>query len=115
MHQQVAERRADRDLHQFAQRRADRVAGPPAERRGDERDPPSHDGRSVAFGLGHSYQGAGGAVKTGLVGLAFGVLYVATGSIWVPIVAHIVLDVLQGAAIHEILRKDNDQLEPQPA
>lgn len=69
---------------------------------------------SVAFGLGHSYQGASGAVRTGLVGLAFGVLYVVTGSIWIPIIAHAVLDILQGAAIHEILRKDGEQLEPQP-
>ena len=70
---------------------------------------------SVAFGLGHSYQGASGALRTGLVGLAFGALYVVSGSIWLPIVAHALLDVLQGAAIHEILRKDDDHPEPQPA
>ena len=70
---------------------------------------------SVAFGLGHSYQGASGAVRAGLVGLVFGVLYVGTGSIWLPIIAHILLDVLQGAAIHEILRKDDDHLQTQPA
>lgn len=70
---------------------------------------------SVAFGLAHSYQGANGALRTGLVGLAFGIFYVVTGSIWLPIVAHALLDVLQGAAIHEILRKKNDAIEPQPA
>jgi len=69
---------------------------------------------SVAFGLGHSYQGASGALRTGLVGLAFGVLYVMTGSIWLPIIAHALLDLLQGAAIHEILSKDDDQLEAEP-
>ena len=70
---------------------------------------------SVAFGLGHSYQGAGGALRTGLAGLVFGALYIVSGSIWLPIVAHALLDVLQGAAIHEILRKDDDHPEPQPA
>ena len=70
---------------------------------------------SVAFGLGHSYQGASGALRTGLVGLAFGALYVVTGSIWLPIVAHALLDVLQGAAIQEILGKDDQHLESQPA
>jgi hypothetical protein len=69
---------------------------------------------SVAFGLGHSYQGASGALRTGLIGLAFGALYVITGSIWLPIIAHALLDLLQGAAIQEILKKDDDHLEPQP-
>ncbi|NOX67634.1 MAG: CPBP family intramembrane metalloprotease [Gammaproteobacteria bacterium] len=70
---------------------------------------------SVAFGLAHSYQGATGALRTGLIGLAFGIFYVVTGSIWLPIVAHVLLDVLQGAAIHELLRKDDDGLESPPA
>lgn len=62
---------------------------------------------SVAFGLAHSYQGANGALRTGLIGLAFGIFYVVTGSIWLPIIAHVLLDVLQGTAIHELLRKDD--------
>jgi uncharacterized protein len=60
---------------------------------------------SAAFGLGHSYQGVAGALRTGLAGLAFAILYVVTGSIWLPIAAHIAVDVLQGAAIFEILRR----------
>jgi hypothetical protein len=70
---------------------------------------------SIAFGLAHSYQGATGALRCGLIGLAFGIFYVVTGSIWLPIVAHVLMDVLQGAAIHEILRKNDDALEPEPA
>ena len=61
---------------------------------------------SIAFGLGHSYQGPGGALKAGLVGVAFGILYIATGTIWVPIIAHALFDALQGAAAHEVLRRD---------
>ncbi len=69
---------------------------------------------SVAFGLGHSYQGASGVAKVTLIGLAFGVLYVATGSIWLPMLAHAILDVLQGASIVELLRR-SDSPEPEPA
>ena len=70
---------------------------------------------SIAFGLAHGYQGASGALRCGLVGLAFGIVYVVTGSIWVPILAHILLDAFQGAAIRELLRSDGDSLDIQPA
>jgi membrane protease YdiL (CAAX protease family) len=70
---------------------------------------------SIAFGLAHCYQGASGAFRAGMVGLVFGILYVVTGSIWIPILAHAMLDILQGAITHEILKKDDEQLEPQVA
>lgn len=63
---------------------------------------------SLAFGLGHSYQGAGGIVRVTLIGVAFGGLYLLTGSIWLPIVAHAVLDILQGATLLEYLRNRKD-------
>ena len=63
---------------------------------------------SVAFGFGHAYQGANGAVRAGLVGLAFAVFYVGTGSIWLPIIAHALLDILQGATLFELFNKRND-------
>lgn len=66
---------------------------------------------SVAFGFAHSYQGAAGAMRCGLIGLAFGIYYVITGSIWLPIIAHIMLDALQGGALLEILRDDKAQRE----
>ncbi len=68
---------------------------------------------AVIFGFAHSYQGANGAFRCGLVGLGFGAFYALTGSIWLPIVAHAFMDVLQGAAIYEILRKDEVGLKPQ--
>ncbi|MGI9272170.1 MAG: CPBP family intramembrane glutamic endopeptidase [Woeseiaceae bacterium] len=64
---------------------------------------------SVAFGLGHTYQGAGGVARVTLIGIAFGAFYVFTGSIWLPMLAHAVLDILQGANLLELLRKDDDQ------
>ena len=70
---------------------------------------------SIGFGLGHSYQGVSGVLRVSLVGLGFGTLYVISGSIWLPIVAHALLDMLQGAAIHEILRDDDRRPKPEPA
>jgi membrane protease YdiL (CAAX protease family) len=70
---------------------------------------------SFAFGLAHSYQGANGAMRCGLTGLAFGIFYVVTGSIWLPIIAHVLLDVLQGAALREILGGKASALQAEPA
>jgi len=67
---------------------------------------------SVAFGIGHSYQGAMGALRCGLIGLVFAVFYIVTGSIWLPIIGHAVLDILQGLSIHELLRKDGNTAAP---
>ena len=60
---------------------------------------------SVLFGLGHSYQGPSGALRTGLVGLVFAVFYVITGSIWLPIIGHALFDILQGRLIYELLQR----------
>jgi membrane protease YdiL (CAAX protease family) len=64
---------------------------------------------SIGFGLGHSYQGSAGVARVTVIGLAFGVFYVATGSIWLPMLAHAILDIIQGASLVELLRKPDDQ------
>jgi hypothetical protein len=60
---------------------------------------------SIAFGLGHSYQGAGGVARVSLLGLAFGAFYIFTGSIWLPMIGHAILDIVQGATILAIMRR----------
>ena len=67
---------------------------------------------SMFFGIAHSYQGPMGAVRTGLVGFAFAILYVGTGSIWIPIVAHALLDIFQGGMILETF-KTQDEVAPE--
>lgn len=47
---------------------------------------------SVFFGLAHSYQGVPGVLGTTVLGALLHVLYVGTGSLWAPIVVHILLD-----------------------
>jgi membrane protease YdiL (CAAX protease family) len=58
---------------------------------------------SIAFGIGHAYQGVSGIVKTTAVGLLFGWLYVLTGSIWVPMLVHAAIDVLNGHTVYAAL------------
>jgi len=48
---------------------------------------------SVLFGLGHRYQGWLGVVGTGGLGLMFGIVTVATGSLWPAIALHAAFDV----------------------
>jgi membrane protease YdiL (CAAX protease family) len=52
----------------------------------------------VAFGVAHFYQGLGGVVKTGVVGLLTALLYVATDSLLWPVALHAAID-LQGGAV----------------
>jgi membrane protease YdiL (CAAX protease family) len=48
---------------------------------------------SAVFGAVHLYQGLSGIIATGVTGLVFGVLYLATGrNLWACIIAHGVLD-----------------------
>ncbi len=47
---------------------------------------------SIAFGLGHLYQGVRGVTLTAVVGLFLAMLYVISGSLIVPIVVHAALD-----------------------
>lgn len=58
----------------------------------------------LLFGLGHIYQGSNNALRIAAIGIAIGALYLVTGSLWVPIVLHILADVMQGVTIVELHR-----------
>lgn len=47
---------------------------------------------SVAFSVGHFYQGLGGVIVIFVYGVMFAILYLKTGSIWPGIVAHFLQD-----------------------
>lgn len=51
---------------------------------------------SLIFGLGHAYQGLVGIGKTTLVGLLLALLMAFTGSLFVPILLHAVIDLTSG-------------------
>jgi membrane protease YdiL (CAAX protease family) len=60
---------------------------------------------SISFGLGHAYQGAAGVLKTTVVGLVMGGLYLYSGSLWPAIVLHMAIDLQSGGVAHEVLRR----------
>jgi len=47
---------------------------------------------SVIFGFNHLYQGAGGVAGTAIVGFLFGLLFLLTGDLLLPIIFHSVMD-----------------------
>jgi membrane protease YdiL (CAAX protease family) len=51
---------------------------------------------SLAFGLGHAYQGPKGIIKTSVIGLALAGLYQLSGSLWASMLVHAALDVNSG-------------------
>lgn len=58
----------------------------------------------VIFGAAHSYQGLSGSLKTGLLGILFGALYIASGSLLPGIILHFTADF----AANFILRPETD-------
>lgn len=66
----------------------------------------------VAFGALHAYQGKAGAVRTGLVGLGMGALYVGTGSLLWPMILHTAIDVQGGAVGRRVLAPATAAAEP---
>jgi CAAX protease family protein len=51
---------------------------------------------SVAFGIGHAYQGVRGIVTTGLVGAFMAAMYLVTGSLIMPMLLHAAMDLYAG-------------------
>ncbi len=50
--------------------------------------------QAVIFGLAHAYQGLGGTVGTAILGAVLGVVYWATGSLFLPILLHMLVDAI---------------------
>ncbi len=61
---------------------------------------------SVLFGLGHAYLGRLHIVRAGAVGLLFAALYILTGSLWVPMLLHALVDISSGQAAVTVLRTE---------
>jgi membrane protease YdiL (CAAX protease family) len=51
---------------------------------------------TLAFGLGHAYQGWRGIPRTAVIGLILAVAYIASGSLWWVMAAHALLDLYGG-------------------
>ena len=58
---------------------------------------------AAAFGLSHLYQGPKAAAQIALVGVAAALLYLLSGSLWIPMLLHALLDLSQLALVREVL------------
>jgi membrane protease YdiL (CAAX protease family) len=65
---------------------------------------------AVAFGVAHIYQGAAKTPRIVVVGLVFAALYLTTGSLWLPMLVHAAVDIVQGRIGYEAMmsREDNE-------
>jgi membrane protease YdiL (CAAX protease family) len=61
---------------------------------------------SAVFGIGHAYQGPSGILRTGLVGLVMAIVVVLTGSLFVAMVAHAAIDLVQGRMLRAAVNPD---------
>jgi membrane protease YdiL (CAAX protease family) len=57
----------------------------------------------LAFGFAHAYQGRAGIAKTALVGLAFSLIVLASGSLLPAMIVHAAIDVGSGLATYVVL------------
>lgn len=59
---------------------------------------------SLMFGLGHAYQGPQGVISTTILGTAFALLYLASGSLWWLMALHAAIDIQAGFVTFRIKR-----------
>jgi len=65
---------------------------------------------SIAFGLGHIYQGAMHVVRAALLGVVMALIYLATDSIIIPIILHTLMDMNGGAMAYIVFRKKDHKM-----
>ena len=59
---------------------------------------------SLSFGIAHAYQGLSHLPQVTAVGAALAGLYLLAGSIWLPIILHAAVDILQGRLAYAVIR-----------
>ncbi len=61
----------------------------------------------LGFGLAHAYQGIDNLPTITLVGAVLTLLFLLTGSLWLPMVLHAAIDVFQGRMAYDIIRRSD--------
>lgn len=64
---------------------------------------------SVAFGIAHAYQGPANIPKIVVIGGVFAAVFLLTGSLWLAMVLHAVVDIVQGRVAYELFRRTDDE------
>ena len=70
---------------------------------------------ATAFGASHLYQGPGAALQIAGIAVAAAALYLLSGSLWIPIVLHTLLDLNQLAIVRIALAARENEEEATPA
>jgi membrane protease YdiL (CAAX protease family) len=65
------------------------------------------------FGFAHLYQGALGTLVTAAIGAALGYVYIVTGSLALPMLLHVAIDVSAMVTAYFVLRPEPGEA-PQP-
>ena len=60
---------------------------------------------TVGFGLAHAYQGPRHIPQVILLSAAFASLYLLSGSVWLPMILHAAVDILQGRLGHDVFNR----------
>ena len=59
---------------------------------------------TLSFAMAHAYQGLSHLPQITAVGAAFAGLYLLAGSIWLPIILHAAVDIVQGRLAYDVIR-----------
>jgi len=65
---------------------------------------------SIAFGLPHLYQGPINIIRTAVMGVIMALIYLATDSIIVPIILHVLIDMYGGAMAYIVLKNGHEEM-----
>ncbi len=60
---------------------------------------------TIGFGIAHAYQGWANVPKITLVGAAFALLFLMSGSLWLPMLLHAIVDISQGRLAYEVVNR----------
>ena len=60
---------------------------------------------AVGFGVAHAYQGPGNIPKVVLIGGVFAAVFLLTGSLWLAMALHAIVDIVQGRVAYELIRR----------
>jgi len=69
---------------------------------------------TLAFGVAHAYQGFSNVPKIVAVGAVFAILYMLSGSIWLPMLLHALVDLIQGRLAYEIVIGASETTHAEP-
>lgn len=65
---------------------------------------------SLGFGMAHAYQGLSHLPQVTAIGAAFAGLYLLSGSIWLPIILHAAVDIVQGRLAYDVINRGTGNL-----